>query len=141
MHATVKGLDKVLDKLDAIGKAHQTEALRDGLAHGGQVAIEAAQERVPVRTGNLRDSLHVGGYTSLSKRYRKIGRYGSLPKPQGTGKAVEVYIGSTLPHAHLVERGTVRMAARPYLRPAVDGSEREILGEVDKSIQKVIDEG
>jgi HK97 gp10 family phage protein len=141
MSVKLKGLDKIVDKLDALDGAHQTQALRDGLAAGGLVAVEEARTRVPVRTGNLRDSLHVGGYTALTPSYRKIGRYGALRKPQGSGKGVMVFLGSTMPHAHLVERGTRKMAARAYMRPAIDTKQKEILRKVDDSVQQVIDEG
>lgn len=139
--ATVKGLDKVLDKLDAIDNAHKTKALRDGLGHGGAVAVDEARSIVPVETGDLRDSLHVGGYTSLTPGYREVKRFGELAKPSGSGRNVTVLLGSTLPYAHLVERGTSKVAARPYIRKALDRKNGEILEAVDKGMQKVIDEG
>ena len=141
LSATVKGLDKILDKLDAVDNVHKTRALRDGLAAGGAEAIEAAKDIVPVDTGALRDSLHVGGYTELTPGYRRVRKFGELDKPRGTGKEVAVFIGSTWPYAHLVEGGTRRVAARPYMRRALDEKQKAVLSAVDKSVQKVIDEG
>lgn len=137
--ARIEGMDKLLKKLDAIDGMHQGEALKEGLAQGGLIAIQEAKAQVPVATGDLRDSLHVGGYTELTPDYRKIGRYGALRKPTGSGKNVKVYIGSKLPYAHLVERGTVKMRARPFIRPAVDSKQGEILDKVDETIQDMID--
>lgn len=141
MSATIKGLDEVLAKLDAVDDVHKTQALRDGLAAGGAEVIDAAKNIVPVDTGDLRDSLHVGGYTSLTPGYRKVRRFGELDKPKGSGKGVQVFIGSMWPYAHLVEGGTRRVAARPYMRRALDTHEKNVLRQVDKSVQKVIDEG
>ena len=141
MSATVKGLDKILDKLDAVDNVHKTRALRDGLAAGGAEAVDAAKRDVPVDSGDLRDSLHVGGYTELTPGYRRVRKFGELDGPQGSGKSVQVYLGSTLPYAHLVEGGTRRVAARPYMRKALDEKQAAVLKAVDKSIQTVIDEG
>jgi HK97 gp10 family phage protein len=140
LDVTVKGLDKVLDKLDAVDSVHKDEAFKEGLAQGALVAVKEAKRNVPIRTGDLRDSLHVGGYTVLTPEYRKVGRFGALRKPQGSGRGVLVYLGSTLPYAHLVERGTRKMQARPFLRKAVDEKQSEIVRVVDETMQTVIDE-
>lgn len=137
----IEGLEKLLDKLDAVDNAHKYEALEDGLAQGGLVAIEEAKRRVPVKSGALRDSLHVGGYTKLTPEYKPLGAYGALKGPIGKGKDKGVLIGTTLPYAQLVERGTKRTAARPFLRPAADEKRTEIVKEVEKAIQGIIDEG
>jgi len=63
------------------------------------MAVQAgAKARAPVRTGLLRRSI---------KR--------SMDKRRGAAK-----VRATAPHAHLVEFGTVRMSARPFLLPAAE---------------------
>lgn len=136
----VKGLDKLLDKLDQIENLHNQEALEDALAAGAVVAAEDAKQRVPVRTGDLKASIHVGGYTKLTPDYRAVGAYGALPGPKGSGKKRGVLMGTTLPYAHLVELGTSHSMARPFLRPAVDTNEDEIRDAVDRKLQDFIDE-
>lgn len=139
MNVAIRGLDTAVAKLDRVANAHRTRVLADGLAEGGAEAIEEARRTVPVDTGRLRDSLHVGGYTRLTPSYRKIGRYGALRGPEGKGKEVKVFLGSTLPHAHLVERGTRRMRARPFMRKALDSKEGDIVAAVDRSIEREIE--
>ena len=136
----LKGLDKILSKLDVIGDAHKEKAFEESLAAGGAVAVSAAKDLVPVDTGRLHDSLHVGGYTKLTPGWRKIGKYGSLRKPEGKGRSVLVFLGSTLPYAHLVERGTRTVAARSFIRRGIDGSERKIMRTIDDKVQEMIDE-
>lgn len=139
MKIKVEGLESVLDKLDAIDSAHRDKAYKDGLGAGGAVAIKEAKTLVPVESGDLRDNLHVGGYTQLTPGYRRIGAYGELKKPLGRGRTAGVLIGTKLPYAHLVELGSVHNRRRPFLKPAVDRKQREIAAEVDRAIQKIID--
>jgi len=62
------------------------------------LAVEAeAKVRCPVRTGNLRNSIHTW-----------------VEGPR------QVAVGTFVHYAPYVEFGTRRMAARPYLRPAAD---------------------
>lgn len=136
----IKGVEQLMRKLDKIDKLHQQDALADALADGGVVLIEEAQRRVPVQSGDLRDSLHVGGYKEKTPKFRKIGVYGELPGPKGQGRSVGVLVGSTLPYAPLVEMGTKRARPQPFLRPAGDSKENEIRDAVDDRIQEIIDE-
>lgn len=137
----IDGLEQLVDKLDRIDNVHKYEALEEGLAQGGLVAVEEAKRRVPVRSGALRDSLHVGGYTELTPEYKPAGAYGPLKGPIGKGKDKGVLIGTKLPYAQLVERGTRRMKAKPFLRPAADEKRPEIVEKVTEAIQGIIDEG
>lgn len=43
------------------------------------------------------------------------------------------------PHAHLLERGTVKMPARPFFRPAVDSKAEEVLKEVENGLLAKVD--
>lgn len=136
---TIKGLDDVVRKLDKIDTVQADKGFQEGLVNGCVEIIDEAKRRVPVKSGMLKDSLHIGGYTKRTPEYKKNGRYGALPKPVGSGKGFGVYIGSTLPYAHLVERGTRRTSAKPFLRPAVDTKERVLVKKTEEGVQKAID--
>ncbi len=136
----IKGVEQLMRKLDKIDKLHQQDALADALADGGVVLIKEAKRRVPVKSGDLRDSLHVGGYKELTPEFRKVGIYGELPGPKGSGRSVGVLVGTTLPYGPLVEMGTKRAKAQPFLRPAGDTKENDIRNAVDDRIQEIIDE-
>lgn len=56
---------------------------------------EAAKRIAPIDTGELQGSIH---YTSADGRY---------------------YVGADAEHASFVEQGTSKMAAQPFLRPAM----------------------
>lgn len=106
------------DSLKAI-KDNADEALFEG----GEALLEAAKSRVPVRTGRLRDSGYVTTKTQSSYAHKQ--GYKKERKPEESGV---VGIGFSAPHSHLVEFGTKKMNARPYLRPALDEL-KEKLGE------------
>ncbi len=95
----IKFLEELPGKLDET--AHQ-----DAMLAAAKVVAAEARQLVPVRTGNLRDSIRV---RSSPKRYKP----GALVIASGSTKA-----GAKGYHAKLVELGTVKMAARPFLEPA-----------------------
>lgn len=80
------------------------EIKAQGEAHIQKTAdniVKGAQDRAPVRTGALRDSIH----------------------KEGSGNDTRVTVG--VPYGVYVEYGTSRMGARPFLWPALE-AERPI---------------
>ena len=75
---------------------------RQALEICGGMAESYAKQLCPVDTGNLRNSI----------------------THQQEGPKTEV-IGTNVSYAAYVELGTVKMAAKPYLRPAVEGHAAE----------------
>lgn len=135
----IHGLNDVVAKLDRLEALHKLDELPDALAAGALIAAEDAKAAVPVRTGDLKRSLHIGGYTRLTPDYRPSGAYGALPGPKGSGRKVGVLLGTRLPYAHLVELGTRHSARHPFLKPAVDNNRRAITETVDDALQEIID--
>jgi HK97 gp10 family phage protein len=95
-------------------KATAKGVLRRTLLKAAQPIEAQAAALAPRDTGKLQESIVV------STRLKKSQRRG----PRFTG--VEVFIGASSSgnkkgyHAHLVEFGTSKMAARPFMRPAFD---------------------
>lgn len=90
---------KLFAQLDKVSSINQVSPARAG----AEVILYHALEKVPVRTGFLRDS-------------GQIAENGD-----------EVAVEFTAEYAAAVEYGTSKMAAQPYLRPAIDEYETEIL--------------
>lgn len=101
--------------------AKLTGANDDALYEGGEALLEMARSRAPERTGRLKRS----GYVSSAKRssYVKQPGYKKERKPAGPGV---VAVGFAARHSHLVEFGTRKMAAQPFLRPALDEAKAAI---------------
>lgn len=116
-HFTLTGSDQVKAKMmkakDAVNKANSRIALRAGAL----VIQNAAKEGAPYRTGTLRRSIAI---------------------EDGPGE-YEVSIGTDVEYAPYVEFGTVNMAARPYLRPALDEHLAEARSIIESTLWNLID--
>jgi len=120
------GFRELEQALLELPKAVAKSALRQALKKAGQPVVADAQRKVPVLTGELLGSLDIR--STLSKRQRR-----------GRAKAgdVEMFIGPSWPkgaHGHLVEFGTSKMAARPFLRPAWDANKERVLAAIGKEL-------
>lgn len=77
---------------------------------GGQVLRDEAKHHAPVDTGLLRDSIYL-----------------AFKEDRSTGGQVVYSVSwnsKTAPHGHLIEFGTYKMPAKPFLRPAYDAAPR-----------------
>lgn len=158
--------------LREMGKALEKRVVRDALRKAAQPIAEDAGRRAPRGTGalvprqrdlvkairkgkdpmsvarrpRLADSMAVR--STLSRHQRR------LRKSSGRARApVAVYVGPTVPHAHLIEfghrlrkrdkRGNLRtvgfVGPRPFLRPAWDANKARIIGRIRPELAKAID--
>lgn len=78
------------------------DALQTAMQETAESAKSAAQERCPVDTGLLRDSIFADVNASGGSARRTL------------------VIGADVPYAAYVELGTSRQSAQPFIRPAVD---------------------
>jgi HK97 gp10 family phage protein len=87
--------------------------VRPAAQAGAQVLYEEVLVRVPVRSGGLKDSI----YQVYSQDQSSDGR-ATYHVSWNARKA---------PHGHLIEFGTSRAPAHPFLRPAYDAKVKEAL--------------
>ena len=107
----VRGSEQLRRNLDRLGGAQRRQAQRDGLEAGARVVETHAKVLCPIDTGTLRNSIMVDEVT-----------------PE------RALIAPHTDYAEHVEFGTSRMAAQPYMRPALDQHEGEILAAVEATI-------
>lgn len=109
----VTGLQELERKLLGLGPAVSTRIGEDALIAAARPILATARRLVPVKTGKLKRSITT----------RKI-------SARGTSLLART-IGFNAPgrfYSHLVEFGTSRSAARPFMRPAIDSNaDRSIL--------------
>jgi len=91
------------------------EAIRIALVRGGFKVELAAKEMCPVDTGRLRSSI-------------------ATDKSEVQGFVVKV--GTNVKYAPYVEHGTKKMAAQPYLHPALFMFEGEIIKDIKVILKK-----
>ena len=99
---------------------------KNALRAGARVIRDEAKDRVPVDTGDLRDSVVV---RSPTRGQRKRG-------------AALVVVGFEKPvsrRAHLTEFGTQHQPAQPFLRPAVDEGGNKAIDAIGKNMGRGID--
>ncbi len=115
----VEGVADVTNSLDRLSR-EISEAVVPGTLQAGQVLEQAMQQRAPVRTGRLRDSIMV----EITEQ---------------SASCVEVEVGPTVAYADDVEFGTSRSPAKPYLRPAIDENLQAVTDTLAKSLQQILD--
>lgn len=108
MPAVIAGMARLEQQLNQVGLAFTV----DDLVEGALVIAVEAENNCPVDTGYLRSTVFV----------------------QKDGDNVE--IGFEAPYASYVEFGTYKMAAQPFLRPALDNAEAAALSAIVDSVQK-----
>jgi len=105
----VTGLKELNERLDGLTAKVQRQVLRSGLRAGAKVVQKEAARNIAVRSGLTKKHI-------ITKVSVKRAGYG------------EATVGVKRPRAHIgrfLENGTARMAARPFLRPALDTKARE----------------
>ena len=108
---TVRGGEQLSRNLSRLAGAQQRQAQQDGLEAGARVVETHSKILCPVDTGFLRNSIQVDSVTP-----------------------VEAIIAPHTEYAEHVEFGTERQAAQPYMRPALDEHEAEILDAIRATV-------
>lgn len=98
--------------LDKFEKSTQEKVLFSGVATMASVIYDEARANVPVKEGTLKDAIY---------------RVYSKDKSTDSKKTYHVSWNKTkAPHGHLIEFGTSRAPAYPFIRPAFDHVGRAI---------------
>lgn len=117
----IEGLEQCLKNLEELGTTKAKAVNRRALVSASSIPLKAAKEITPRDTGLLRKSLG-----KKQKTYRSTGTtwvgIGARPgfKDPDTGR-------NPVRYAHLVELGTVRARAKPFLRPALTQSKDAVI--------------
>ncbi|HDI3291990.1 TPA: HK97 gp10 family phage protein [Vibrio cholerae] len=148
---TILGLDEVLKKLGKLNLEIGDAAGKRALRKAARIVAKAARQNAllvddPETGRRIRDNIRL---QFASRHYKETGdlmyrvgvstRKGRIPK----GNPDEGKGGNT-PHWHLIELGTEKARAQPFLRPALSENVNKVVDklvtELDKEIDKVIKE-
>jgi HK97 gp10 family phage protein len=107
-------IDNLLKQFEKIEDLDWVSAEKDGV----QIIIEEAKALVPVDTGALQDTIRM----------------------EIEGEEVQAVAGGQgeVDYELHVEFGTVKMAAQPYMRPAVDTTKHQVTKAIFNNLQKQI---
>lgn len=112
----VQGTAELRRALERLHGAQRRQAQRDGLDAGARIVETYAKVLAPVDTGALRNSIMVDEVTP--------------------DRAI---IAPHTEYAEHVEFGTTRMAAQPYLRPALDEHTGEIVAAIEDAVRGFVE--
>ena len=113
---TVRGSEVLRRNLDRLAGNERRQAQRDGLEAGARIVETYAKINAPVEFGTLMNSIQVDSVTPI-----------------------EAIIAPHVDYAAHQEFGTYKMAAHPYMRPALDEHEGEILTAVEATIAAFVE--
>lgn len=126
----IDGLKDTLRALDDLGGKLRGRVLRKALQASQKPLVQAARARVPVRTRTLRKSL--GAKVKIYREGHGVAVTGPRVSIVGEYRGRKVRPAK---YAHLVEHGTVRAAAHPFLEPASQSSQGAMLTAMTRVIQ------
>ncbi len=110
--------------LEAIERTAKKRAITlKAIKAGAKLVQRAAKAKVVKRSGALKQSIG-----TKAQKGRK-GKTLALAVVGARTKVVQQYKGRSVrpaKYAHLVERGTARAAAKPFLKPALDGQKGQV---------------
>lgn len=135
--ARIEGLDELMRKLKTLPDDLGKDPLDQAMRKGGRLWVNAAKQKLAGRGPGVKNSRTGGRRLAESIVMRKD----PDPKSNGFDARYEVgYRASTFWGA-FVELGTEKQPAHPFLRPAFDESEGQIVdviaGELRKSIERL----
>ena len=121
----IEGVLETVKVLDKVSNSIKGKVLGKNLLKQAEIIAEDARDRAPLGpTGNLKRSLHAE----------------LLPeKTRFPTVAIAAVDRKIAPHAHLVEFGTSKMAARPFFRPAVDANGGKVIDNIKNGAKKLIE--
>lgn len=117
------GMEQFRQQMEALTDKQKRQVVRNSLRKAGRVVVSSARSKVRRDTGQLARDISVSVSVNSSKAEADIG------------------FKKRSFHGRFLELGTVHMAPKPFLRPALDSSREEIeqvfAAEMQAQIDKV----
>lgn len=136
----VQGLKELGERMRRLSADMAGKVARQATAAGAGVARKNIRARAPKDTGNLQAAIVMKRVrnTNLTEEYivapRKGKRRDVRAAKAGTGK-----LGKDAYYAHMVEFGTVKMAAQPFVRPGFEESVQPATQAIAKRLKQRLD--
>jgi len=121
---TIEGVEQLETKLKGLGSAVATKIGSDSLVAGANYLAKEIRRRAPVRTGALKRSV----------RSQIVRIFGSNLLVRTIG-----FVRPGRSYSHLVEFGTVKAAAHPFVRPSLDAGHNRIIAEIGARLGRGIE--
>lgn len=121
----LEGLDKLNEQLEQLGAELAVKTIRQAARRAFKPVLETAKQLVPVETGLTRDNIVIA--TEKGGEGDTVVTVGL--KVKAFKGAARLGRKTASPHWrwHFIELGTVKMRARPFLRPALDQNADQVV--------------
>ncbi len=119
------GIDDLDAALERLGGALSGEHLEGLLRQAIQPTAEHARAHVAVQTGQVRDAIEVTGHHTRTRATASVEVLGSTP-------------GGPAREAIFLEFGTSKMAAEPFLRPALASTQGEVADHIAAGLAGIL---
>lgn len=159
----IQGLKELEMKLLALPEKVSRKYLKSATNAGAAVIRKDARERAPVYTGSVQEghpppgTLKKSIITKFDNKNSDLfnatynvqikktggGTYANTKhnvRKRRAGKKYSAYGDGDAYYAHMVERGTVKMSPRPYLRPAFESKKMEAVEAIKTKLAARIEE-
>lgn len=145
----LKGFDRVIGKMKGLAPAIRLKAGRSALGSAARVVTKAAKSNA-LRVDDQETGRRISENITQRFRSRYFKRTGDLMVSVGVGtEKGRIPKGNpdtgpkgNTPHWHLVELGTEKMQAQPFLRPALENNvgavESEFAVKLERQIDKLV---
>lgn len=128
---------KTVVKIDPAAKAKLSTALAFGLLNFALAVEGDAKSNCPYKTGNLRRSIHSAAFDKGKRIFGATDDNGKpVPDYAQTPGASMAVVGTNTGYGVFVELGTFKMAAQPYLGPALAANRPEAAALVKAGMTK-----
>lgn len=109
-------------------------ALRPALVQGAEDVASNMRALVPVDEGDLKASIAVTGPGGTTPAYAQ----GGASVTAGVNQALVTVGNPEVRTGHIVEFGSVKMDARPFMRPSFRLAKRKVENRITRAISKAI---
>lgn len=134
MTAKIEGLAELERKMKLLPEKVARNALRAGVNAGAQVIKKEAKRLAPVDTGNLaKRAIYVTRSRREGSRTKEVYKVGVRVGEKEAEKNRDAY------YWFMLEYGTEKMAAQPFMRPAFENKKLEAIEAMRKKLAQRID--
>lgn len=147
MKVRVEGLRELSDRLEKLDKKVAGQVVRKAAITGARLIRDEAKNRVPVDTGVLKQNIVIKRFRTRGKGNVRYGIglvsskavYSNTKTNRKKGRVGKSYYQDKAFYGHMVEFGTRKMKARPFLRPAFESQKEKAVDVVKNTLKQEID--
>jgi len=125
----ISGLKEVAANLRKLDLRVERKLGMQALRAGAKIIVKQARENAPTKTGRLKRAIGVMAIKDKGKIELQVG--------VKRGKKRSDLKGAW--YAHFLEFGTITRAAHPFITPAVESTQKEVVEKVKEEIHQLIE--